>query len=548
LFNGADNYKIANNDICGNFSAEYGGGISHFGLSSGGSIHDNRIYYNQAYDEGGAILVAGELAVDPLADYNAPNGAKGSGAVDIYNNLIQANMSDDDGGGIRLLMAGNFPMNLYNNMIVNNISTHEGGGIAIDDATNVRFFNNTVMKNITTATAVTSTGQPAPAGLSTGRNSIQLQNLVGQNADTFSNPVLFNNIFWDNRAGSRGINTVTGIGAAGDNSPINNWDMGAFDQSGLLSPTYSILQTSTGVNFDNSNSSSDPLVFTPFDVSVAFTSWRTNVNLIGATMVTADLPPTLLGNYHIPLNSPAVDKGADSSASVNAPTYDYDHEGRPVGKVDIGADEANGVPGGAFVAFPKTSILDNFNRTNSPTLCLAGSNWSIPCTGASIASKVAVSGAGSIPTTWIGNVFGPSQEAYFKFTRVARVADQSLLLKYSGSASDPNMIQVTYNATVSPASVSVWTRTAGAATPWIKWATFPMTFSANDIFGARAMADGSVRVYKNGVQYGLVYLNAGSNPWPNALIQNGGKIGFWFLGTSSSRDARFDDFGGGTMP
>ena len=31
IFNGADNYEIARNEICGNFSAEYGGGISHFG-------------------------------------------------------------------------------------------------------------------------------------------------------------------------------------------------------------------------------------------------------------------------------------------------------------------------------------------------------------------------------------------------------------------------------------------------------------------------------------------------------------------------------------
>ena len=58
-------------------------------------------------------------------------------------------------------------MNVSNNMIVNNVSTHEGGGIALDDAPNVRVFNNTIMKNLTTATAVTSDGQPAPAGLST---------------------------------------------------------------------------------------------------------------------------------------------------------------------------------------------------------------------------------------------------------------------------------------------------------------------------------------------------------------------------------------------
>ena len=123
--------------------------------------------------------------------------------MNIYNNLIQANLSDDDGGGLRFLMAGNFPMNVYNNMIVNNVSTHEGGGVALDDAPNVRFYNNTVMKNITTATAITSNGSPAPAGLSTGQNSAQLQATLPGGSPTFSNPLLFNNIFWDNRAGSQ---------------------------------------------------------------------------------------------------------------------------------------------------------------------------------------------------------------------------------------------------------------------------------------------------------------------------------------------------------
>ncbi|HEX5690187.1 MAG TPA: IPT/TIG domain-containing protein, partial [Roseiflexaceae bacterium] len=174
LFNGADAYEIAGNDFCGNFSAEYGGAISHYGLSSNGSIHDNRIYFNRSYDEGAGIMIAGELPADPNANYGTANGAKGAGAVNIFNNLIQANLSDDDGGGIRFLMAGNFPFNVYNNMIANNTSTHEGGGVALDDAPNVRFYHNTVMKNVTTATAITSDGQPAPAGLSTGQNSAQL--------------------------------------------------------------------------------------------------------------------------------------------------------------------------------------------------------------------------------------------------------------------------------------------------------------------------------------------------------------------------------------
>ncbi len=111
----------------------------------------------------------------PLRAMVSPVDRKVQVPVDIYNNLIQANMAEDDGGGLRFLMAGNFPMNVYNNMIVNNVSMHEGGGVALDDAPDVRFYNNTVMNNKTTATAITSDGLPAPAGLSTGANSDQLQ-------------------------------------------------------------------------------------------------------------------------------------------------------------------------------------------------------------------------------------------------------------------------------------------------------------------------------------------------------------------------------------
>ena len=124
--------------------------------------------------------------------------------MDIYNNLIQGNLANDDGGGLRFLMAGNFRFNVYNNMIVNNVSTHEGGGIGINDAPNVRVFNNTIMKNITTATAVTSDGTPAPAGLSSSANSVQLQATLPAGSPAYSNPLVFNNIFWDNRAGTRG--------------------------------------------------------------------------------------------------------------------------------------------------------------------------------------------------------------------------------------------------------------------------------------------------------------------------------------------------------
>ena len=370
LFAGSDSYEVARNDICGNFSLEYGGGLSVYGWSPNGKIHHNRIYFNMSNDEGGGIMIAGQLPA------NAGALSPGSGAVDIYANQIQANLANDDGGGIRFLMAGNFPMNVYNNMIVNNVSTHEGGGIGIDDAPNVRVYNNTVMKNLTTATAVTSNGQPAPAGLSTSANSDQLQATLPGGSPLFSNPLLFNNIFWDNRAGTRAGTTVTGIGLAGDATPIDHWDLGVANSPGSLAPTNSVVQQSTGSHpytTSPTNSSADPLVVDPYDVSVAFSTWRQNPAFVDATLVTLEAPPNLLGNYH--LNncpaSPACNRGAASKAvpsyqqppaSLGAPMLDFDNQLRPaLGGFDSGADEF-----GASAPVPADLYFSTLGNTNPP--------------------------------------------------------------------------------------------------------------------------------------------------------------------------------------
>jgi hypothetical protein len=349
IFNGSDNYEIDHNDVCGNYSAEYGGGISQYGntstvvANSVGKIHDNRVYFNTSFDEGGGIKIGGEVPANPLTL------SPGTGPVDIYNNLIQGNLGNDDGGGIRLLMVNNYPINIYNNMIVNNISTHEGGGIAIDDAPNTRIYNNTIMKNITTATAATSNGQPAPAGVSTTGNNSLLQATLPLGSPAFSNPLLFNNILWDNRAGHwNGVTLqLQGIGLTGDTTPINYWDMGTADNSGVLSPTNSILQSNNhGINASPTNTVRDPLVKATYDLSVAVFPWRTNPNFIGATVVALQLPPNLMGDYHLQSNSsPAYLGGAASvtvvgGVRVNAPTFDYDNGPRPThGGYDIGADQ-----------------------------------------------------------------------------------------------------------------------------------------------------------------------------------------------------------------
>ncbi|MEZ4866175.1 MAG: IPT/TIG domain-containing protein [Caldilineaceae bacterium] len=362
LFAGADNYEVAHNDLCGNFSAEYGGGLTVYGRSPNGKIHHNRIYFNSSYDEGGGIMIAGELPA------NSAQLSPGSGPVDIYNNLIQANLANDDGGGLRFLMAGGpggvDAMNVYNNMIVNNVSTHEGGGIGLNDAPNVRVYNNTIMKNLTTATAVTSNGLPAPAGLSTSQNSDLLQATLPGGAPTFSNPLLFNNIFWDNRAGTLASTTVTGLGLPGDATPINYWDIGVADGSGVLTPNYSILQVTTGTSGGTGNQiGADPLVVATYDTSVAFAAWRTNPNFVGAILVAVETPPNLMGDYHLQAASPAVDMGVAGQDGVNAPTDDIDGDMRPAGAgYDSGADEVgSGTP-------PPTTPILYFSTSGNGTI------------------------------------------------------------------------------------------------------------------------------------------------------------------------------------
>jgi hypothetical protein len=344
LFAGTQGYEVAYNDFCGNFSAEYGGALSHYGFSGNannrnslaGAIHDNRIYFNRSYDEAGAIMIAGELPSNPTTL------STGTGRVDIYNNLIQANLSNDDGGGIRFLQAGNFPFNVTNNIIANNISTHEGGGVAIDDAPNVRLVNNTVIKNITTATALTSNGTPAPAGLSTTMNSDQMQATLPGTAPLFSEPLLFNNIFWDNRAGSFNGSLLTGIGAANDPGPINLWDIGVMGGNGgeRLRPTNSILNSTAGFLPSATNKiNTNPLVVDgSYNVTVLVMPWRTMPGMIGSAIVAVELPPNLLGNYHLAAGSPAINAGAASKSGRSAPTTDIDGQTRSA-PVDMGADE-----------------------------------------------------------------------------------------------------------------------------------------------------------------------------------------------------------------
>lgn len=338
IFNGADDYIIEYNLICGNYSAEYGGGISHFGLSRGGSIHHNIVQFNNTFDEGAGILIGGEQPIPPAVLTN------GSGEVDIFNNLIRGNVANDDGGGLRLLQPLDYRINIYNNMIVNNVSTDVGGGIALDDASNVVIVNNTIAKNITTATAEDSDGLAHGAGLISELNSAAFQATLPSGADNFSNPILFNNIFWDNRAGiydqtlNGGTGGIWGIGNFGQ--PVTVIDLEVFATNQTFNPRHCIITNPYGGG--SNNIVSDPLFVEEYDIKLTAIAFNMEPDFISVKIVT--VTPEISGDYHITSGSLAIDQGVSSitegSITYNAPIADFDDEARPQGvSYDIGADE-----------------------------------------------------------------------------------------------------------------------------------------------------------------------------------------------------------------
>ena len=373
LFNGSDGYQVTGNAICGNHSAEYGGAISAFGCNanrtgSRGLIAKNRIWFNASYDEGGAVMVAGELPADPT------KLSPGTGPVTIDGNVIQANLANDDGGGIRLLQTSGShvsrstpgTISITNNTIANNVSAHEGGGIALDDAAFVNIVGNTVTKNLTTATAVTSNGDAAPAGLSTAANSDPLQARLSNKevfpgsemlkATPFSKPTLLDNVFADNRAGNFDGGYVYGIGGTlpdGSDDSVNEWDMGVMDVDGRLDPLSSVLESADGTTNDPSTTVTDaPGLKDPYELTVNVLASRTYPAFRQAVVVAEILPPSLMGDYHLAgTSSPAYGRGSQGTTvrwgagpsgwtyAVSSPAVDIDGDKRPPTRYDAGSDQ-----------------------------------------------------------------------------------------------------------------------------------------------------------------------------------------------------------------
>jgi len=286
----------------------YGGGVIAEGMAPDGSINGV---------ECGNLI---EVDCPPaLSDGIGPN-------LTINANLFQGNTAESgSGGGLRLQHVngtevqrnpGNpnkwYAVNVTNNIFTGNVAGWAGGGVALLDAVNVNFVNNTVVSNDTTASAGVlfdtsgasgsavappgcnpttgvgctnpiTTSHYEPAGLETEAHSLLLSPAFTvpvicppghPQCTQFSNPVLDNNLFWQNRAfyiapGGNPIPGLTNVftlqpalsqGTTGAcPSGAYYWDIGVYGDTApndhsstlTLNPLYSFLTSTSGYSSTN---------------------------------------------------------------------------------------------------------------------------------------------------------------------------------------------------------------------------------------------------------------------------------------------------------
>ena len=287
IYTGADRYRINQNTICGNFAATDGGGIGHVGLSDNGWIANNRINFNQSFQQtpaagggAGAIYVAGGTPIQGVTGAVSP----GSGSVVIASNQIKGNAGATGDGGAILTRYVNgadvqaspnnsanwYGIEINNNTIVNNIAGL-AGAVTLHDTARVSIIKNTIANNDSTATqsgafsGAGSVSSPQPAGVVARAHSMGLRSIMGTGAgrefSSFSNPLLSNNIIWHNNSyhwdaaqnGGRG-GLLPNLNAG---NMLNYNDLAVLGTTGSLDPQFSILTDTTGTHA--SNQSVDPL-------------------------------------------------------------------------------------------------------------------------------------------------------------------------------------------------------------------------------------------------------------------------------------------------
>jgi hypothetical protein len=173
-------------------------------------------------------------------------------------------------------------------------------------------------------------------------------------------------------------------------------------------------------------------------------------------------------------------------------------------------------------------VLDDFNRPNGGL----GANWRGSTGGYRIVGQQLDVGRGG-PIYWQRNVFGADQTACLTINRIDPDGPHHTLMLKVQHNNDwtKGVILVSYDA--AGRRITVESRDV-ANGRWRLLAAFPYTLTADQQLGARALADGSVRVVVDNI---LV----GTSAADSFYAGKGGQIGLWALDVF---DAIFDDFAG----
>jgi len=192
-----------------------------------------------------------------------------------------------------------------------------------------------------------------------------------------------------------------------------------------------------------------------------------------------------------------------------------------------------------FVLFG-IKYLDDFNRPNGAL----GPSWSgrtDPKSYKIIDQQVHVHVGDRGVLYWQPEAFGPAQEAFVTLANIdtdnhPEPGRQGLLLKVQGDI--PNIlngaIEVRYDANVR--GVRVRSFEPGRGSRDIV-AVLPVSFADGDQLGARALPDGKLQIYRNGILIGQA--DAGS-----FFANVGGRIGLRCIDVDNTV---LDDFGGGDI-
>ncbi|MEX1312395.1 MAG: choice-of-anchor Q domain-containing protein, partial [Candidatus Sulfomarinibacteraceae bacterium] len=393
ICNGAENYALTDNYICGNFNMDQGGGVAHYGYSAGDNvIARNTIVFNDSFKQtpgstpaGGGLLIAGKPPVQ------GELVTRGSGNVLVDSNLFLGNAAEaGDGGGIRLQAINGADVDansnnrskwhsieIVNNMIANNLAALAGGGISIADAKNATIRHNTIANNDSTATAGNAFPVGSPdlsdgqlgAGIAARRHTDALLAVQNTGDADFSDATLEDNIVWHNRTfrftgtgttvdpnlGTTWFGLCPAVGgdaANCDPTIVGDWsgntakysDIAVLGSAGTLTcsdcivsdlggsdPAF-VAEYATGSRVPTINQPEQQTIFTP----AAFDEGGNFIRLRFGPLTRWDTTTgALFGDYHIEGASPAID-----AAGTDEPATDFDGDARPDGAAsDIGADE-----------------------------------------------------------------------------------------------------------------------------------------------------------------------------------------------------------------